>query len=252
MGLFGFGKSNDEKYQDCIYNGDRAFEKELYDVAVKCYNAAIVLNPENAEGWFGKSMPCVMLKLYEEAIACLNEALRLDPENVDAWVSKSGLMALTQEKYEESIMCADAAIRLNPEEPMAWVNKGTALSKLKRNNEALRCFDEALRLDPENTSASKNKVLVLEILFPGANITEPTVEQLEEAISHIRPLDHPEGGTPTKNDIPKIIFGRALIFFYAKNYSSSLIEFKKVLEYDDNDEETKMYIKQCTEKLSED
>ena len=54
-----------------LYNQGR------YDEAIKAYNEAIRLDPEDAEAWFGKGSALDSLGKYDEAIKAYDEAIRL-------------------------------------------------------------------------------------------------------------------------------------------------------------------------------
>ena len=84
---------------------------------------------------------------YEEAIRSFDKALQLAPENAAAWNNR-GVTLKNLELYDEAIKSFDNAIEINPDFAMAWNNKGKALSDLHRYNDALDCFEAALVVDP--------------------------------------------------------------------------------------------------------
>ena len=55
-------------------------ELKRYDEAIACYDKALTLKPDYAEGWSNKGIVLKELKWYEEAIACYDKALTLKPD----------------------------------------------------------------------------------------------------------------------------------------------------------------------------
>jgi tetratricopeptide (TPR) repeat protein len=64
--------------------------------------------------------------MYAEAIKAYDKAIRLDPNDAAAWYNK-GLALSDQGKYDEALKAYDEAIRLNPDFAKAWYAKGAAL-----------------------------------------------------------------------------------------------------------------------------
>ena len=120
-----------------------------YDEAIKCYDEAIRINPDDADIWKSKGITLKKLGKYDEAIKCYDEAIKINPFAVDAgvWYNK-GISLNKLGKYDEEIKCYDEAIRINPEYDNAWYNKGIALTDLERYEEAIKCYDEAVRINP--------------------------------------------------------------------------------------------------------
>lgn len=80
-----------------------------------------------------------------EAIRCYEAGLAIEPNNADVWVNKgAALLALT--RVPEAVSCFERAISLNPHDASAWNNKGCALLSLGEHTEALACLQEAKRL----------------------------------------------------------------------------------------------------------
>jgi len=97
---------------------------------------------------------------YEEALKCYNRALEIIPQDTDI-LNKKGNILYKQEKYDEAIACYDRALAEDDEDKFAWNNKGLALYNRKKYEEALGCFEKALEIDPHYKYAWSNKGLVL-------------------------------------------------------------------------------------------
>ena len=117
MGLFGFGKSDEEKASYLHHKGVNLSKKEKFEEALECYNEAISIEPEVWDFWFSKGSALSELERFEEALECYNEATVLD-----SWKTR----------WE------------------AWFCKGQVLSHLGRYEETFECFDEAIGIESKN------------------------------------------------------------------------------------------------------
>ena len=78
MGLFGFGKSNNEKCQDWISKGFALYDQEKYEESIECCDNAIKLDPENLAAYNGKGNSLRKLGRDEELKQCFAKARELD------------------------------------------------------------------------------------------------------------------------------------------------------------------------------
>ncbi|MCX6841550.1 MAG: serine/threonine-protein kinase [candidate division WOR-3 bacterium] len=131
--------------------------------AIRCFDKALELDPQEALAWDNKGSSLDSLGRYEEAIRCYDKALELDPRNAAVWYNK-GLSLDSLDRYEEAIHCHDKALELDPRFALAWCNKGNCLSSLGHYEEAVRSYDKALELDPRKAGAWDNKGFSLNLL----------------------------------------------------------------------------------------
>jgi tetratricopeptide (TPR) repeat protein len=120
-----------------------------HDEAIKDYDEAIKLDPNNADVWNNKGNFLNDLKNCAEAI----KAVTLDPHYADYsaifsksfWKSKGdGLYFM--KNYAEAIKAYDEAIKLDPNNADVWNNKGNALKKLGLTIEANEAYAKAKEL----------------------------------------------------------------------------------------------------------
>ncbi|HIH63216.1 MAG: TPR protein [archaeon GW2011_AR13] len=128
--------------------------------AIKDYDEAIRLNPENEKAWNNRGVAKNQLRRYQEAIKDYEETIRLNPENEKAWNNR-GVAKYRLGRYSEAIKDYKEAIRLNPENEKAWNNRGVAKYRLGRYSEAIKDYKEAIRLNPKYTTAQDNRKLAL-------------------------------------------------------------------------------------------
>jgi tetratricopeptide (TPR) repeat protein len=74
-------------------------------------------------------------KQYQEAIKAYEEAIRLDPNNAMAYINKGNALSNLR-RYEEAIKTYEGAIRLDPHS--AWARNGKKDAAFKKLKEATR------------------------------------------------------------------------------------------------------------------
>jgi len=130
-----------------------------YKEAEKYYDNAVRLNPENAEIWTNKGMAYGRLgnrKEGELAIIAFDEALKIDPDNVDSLIWKANVCWYI-DREQEGIELINHALRINPSNADAWSKKGDLLQSLKRYQEASEAYNEALEIEPSSKWALSGK-----------------------------------------------------------------------------------------------
>ncbi len=116
--------------------------------ALEFFEAALRLNPADAETLCNQGVALDSLSRWTEALACYDEALRLNPRLAEAWTNR-GILMDRLERYDEALRCYDRAIAENPRYIDAWMNRGATMGSLSRPAEALECFDRVLGISPE-------------------------------------------------------------------------------------------------------
>ena len=113
-----------------------------YEEAIKCYDKAIELRPNDTAVWYSKGNALLILNRYVQAITCYNKVLELNPNHLHTWNNKGNALYYLG-RYEAAIQCYDKVLQLNPTYSDAWYSKGNALRKLGRNKDAKKCFNKA-------------------------------------------------------------------------------------------------------------
>ena len=79
-------------------------------LAISCISA---IGQETTSSWTDKGVALSNQGNYNEAIKAFDEAIKLDPQNAKAWDYK-GVALNALGKYDEAVKAFDEAIRLDP------------------------------------------------------------------------------------------------------------------------------------------
>ncbi len=91
-----------------------------------------------SEAWVNKGVALLESGRSREALKCFDRALELKPDDAVAWSNKGAALRKLG-RPQEALECYDRAIGLNPDYAMAWSNKGVALGNLGQFPGALKC-----------------------------------------------------------------------------------------------------------------
>jgi tetratricopeptide (TPR) repeat protein len=151
---------------DALTYNNRGLAKDKqgrYQEAIKDYDTAISLNPNHAFAYNNRGGAQCDLGRYQEAIEDYDTAIRLIP-NFAAAYNNRGNAECDLGRYQESIKDYDEAIRLNPNHADAYNDRGLAKAEQGIYPEAIKDYDEAIKLDPSFSAAYNNRNLALEKL----------------------------------------------------------------------------------------
>lgn len=143
-----------------ISEGNENYRKGKLGEAIKAYNQALEIEPENPIAWNNKGLILAVAGNYSEALKCHMRAVDLDPGHVDA-ISNVGMTYAKLDKLDEALVWYDKALGLDKNHETTWNNKGNLLSKLGRYDEAMKCYDMALDINPNYMAAMNNKAVEL-------------------------------------------------------------------------------------------
>jgi tetratricopeptide (TPR) repeat protein len=147
--------SKKEASEDLVRMGEDVANKSDYEQALKYFEKAIEMNPNNDFAWGDRGLMLDKLDRRDEAIESFSKALMIDPSNSITWHDK-GLTLIKSNRLEESIECFDKAIELNGKYAKAWYNRGRALALLGNESEGQKSLDTAKKLDPMLYTKLKN------------------------------------------------------------------------------------------------
>ncbi len=94
----------------------------------------------------GKGQALLNLGKAQDALACFEEAIRLAPDSAEGFVKKG--MALERlQRMEQAIESYDQALAVDASSTLAYLYKGAACNRLQRFQEALDCYEKALKTE---------------------------------------------------------------------------------------------------------
>ena len=136
--------------------GKAFYELGKYNEAIKCYNKAIEIDPNNTDALRMKGMALNYLGKYNETIECAEKAIEIGRDDVDALALKGEALAY-KGRYQEAKECAEEAIEKDNDNDHAWFVKGYAIDYSGDHDTAIKCFDKAIEINPNNTDALNGK-----------------------------------------------------------------------------------------------
>lgn len=170
--------------------GDECFEKENYSEALKLFEKAIELEPNNGKYWMSKGRTLRELENFEEALKCYTKGIELEPNNVEFWIKK-GHVLRTQENFEKSLECYTRAVELEPNNSKAYAFIGMVYNLQRKHQKCLEFIEKAIQIDPENSEykiAKKAALTNIELEKVAGRINKMT-EYLHEISSSMEGID---------------------------------------------------------------
>ncbi len=157
---FAVGSIRGKSATKLISSGNDHYRKGELGEAIRCYNQAIQLEPENSIAWNNKGLILAIAGRFEEALAAHSKAVEIDVDYVDA-ISNMGMAYAKMDKYDEALTYYNKALEKRPDHEIAWNNKGNLLAKMEKHEEAIKCYEKALQINPNYLAAMNNKAVGL-------------------------------------------------------------------------------------------
>ncbi|WP_103899353.1 tetratricopeptide repeat protein [Petrotoga halophila] len=139
-----------------------------YEEALRAFEKAIEINPQDDKARFGKGVALGELGRHEDALEAYEKVIEINPQFAESWFAK-GVELIKLGRYEDALKAYEKAIEINPQYADAWVNKGVELGEFERHEEALQAYEKAIEIDPKNALAYTN---LGELFFKFGNLKE--------------------------------------------------------------------------------
>ena len=94
--------------------------------------------------WTNKGVSFAALGRHQEALKAYDKAIEIKPDDHKAWHNKGNAIRKLG-RYEEALKVYDKAIEIKPDFHLAWSNKVDALRKLGRDEEAIKVYQQATK-----------------------------------------------------------------------------------------------------------
>ena len=133
-------------YEDYAFD---AYRSDQYEDAIKNYDMAIKLSPQNSSLYQWRGRVKSAMKQYVDAIVDFDKAIEIDSKKSHVFYSR-GLAKYSLQRYRESITDFDKAIEINPNYTNAYTLRAHAKHKLGQYSEAITDYSEVISKDPNN------------------------------------------------------------------------------------------------------
>ena len=135
--------------------GDRYYDLEQYEEAVKSYTEAIQLQANNSMFYNSRGCAYDNLGEYNKAISDYNVAIAIGPLNAVFYYNR-GHSYDKLEEYDKAISDYTRAIELSPNNATAYNNRGSIYIVLGRTDEAISDFNKAIELNSKFANPYKH------------------------------------------------------------------------------------------------
>lgn len=223
--LGAFAQAN-KTAQDYIESGKTKLEEGKFQEALKDFNKAIELDPNNAEAYLKRtSVKSGLMFDDTDILKDCNKALELEPNNPKALVNR-GIIKVNLKKEEEAIddfnkalELLNEAIRLDPNNAEFYSDRARAKIGLKQIDEGLEDLNKAIELDPKDSFSYG---------YRGA-IKSWYKKEYNEAIE-----DYNKAFELTPNNV-RIYYARGLAYKNLGEYKKALEDFNTGIKLNDLD-----------------
>ena len=145
--------SNSDEFETWLAKGvESLLLASDYEAAVRNFDRALVINPDNAVALTYRGISLAELGRYEDALASFDRALEIDSNSVMIW-NMRGISLGELGRYEDALASFDRVLKIDPNDAFAWTNRGVSLANLGRYQEAITNYDQAIKIDPNYAAA---------------------------------------------------------------------------------------------------
>jgi tetratricopeptide (TPR) repeat protein len=125
--------------------------------AVQAFGAAVQIDPQHGQAWYGKGCAHGELGQYEDAIHAYRQSAQFAGERAGLPLFNLGNIYQELNQYQEAARCFHQAVQADPTMADAWINLGRILDDAGQHEAAIECYDNALMVEPEDVMAWSNR-----------------------------------------------------------------------------------------------
>ncbi|MCP4592657.1 MAG: tetratricopeptide repeat protein [bacterium] len=134
-----------------------------FPVAVRRFEQAIRLDPQNARAHDLLARTLLAMGLSEDALRYANRALELDPQLVEAYHTRANIL-LALDRRDNAELALRKATEVSPDQAQPWLALADFYLAFERDTEAEACFERVLQLDASDPPAGpESAVAYLEL-----------------------------------------------------------------------------------------
>ncbi|HEC56454.1 MAG TPA: tetratricopeptide repeat protein [Candidatus Syntrophoarchaeum butanivorans] len=181
-----------------FYLGNALYKQKNFENSIKAYSTSLGLN-EHAKAYYNRGLVYAEQEKYDEAIKDFDKAIELNPDDAEAYHNR-GIAYTKLGEYDEAIKDFDKAIELNPDDAEAYHNRGNAYARLGeyeraredmlhagnlftdkgRIEDAIRACGWILGLGEESERVIAGRILLLLSYISGSDSANDIKERLNE------------------------------------------------------------------------
>lgn len=128
------------------------YKKKQYADAIRLWEKALEVNPEEVEILYSLGLIHFELKKYDQAIDYLERLLELSPGHYKALLI-IGTAYIKMRKFDRAEEYIQKSIEINPKQKLAYLNLGAIYSVQKKYDLGIATFEKVLKLYPNEPRA---------------------------------------------------------------------------------------------------
>jgi tetratricopeptide (TPR) repeat protein len=215
--------------------------------ALRHYQAAINLDNQSGEAWYGRAEALADQGQFRDAIEAYTRATELDPEHYSAiGLFAIGNCHIGRGQRQLAITAYDRALQESPRLTRIWHNRGTALFELGRYEEAATSYGRALEIEPTKVETQIWRAYCLERMGrqDPAHLPSDTPDEIATAWMQIgtheykgrdpeRALEAFERALKAKPSMGYALSGRGACLAWLGRPDEALQSFDRAISLDD-------------------
>lgn len=202
--------------KEAFAQGEKAIEKNDYNLAVRHFNLAIKLDPRMALAWCERGRCNLSLGKLEEAVADCTKAIELDPQLGKAYTWRGGAF-MDKNELDKAIADATRAIQLDPNFLFSYYVRGNSWWSKGDGNQAVNDFTQAIRLND-----------AVPLYYRARSLVYADYNRINLAIQDANRAIQLESGDATN------FYCRANAFWCGEQYERALPDLSKAIELNPN------------------
>ena len=187
-----------------------------YEDALKDFERAIEIDPDNKWAIANRSFVYTTIKAYDDALSDINRAIEIDPKYTFAQAFR-GRTYRKMGRYKDALKDLNHVIEIDPDDKWTIAQRGDTFRLMKRYEDALKDFDHVIEIDPDDKWTLNKR-----------GCTFRSMKRYDDALkdfNHIIEIDP---------DDKWAIVHRGITYRKMKRYDHALKEINRAIEIDPN------------------
>jgi tetratricopeptide (TPR) repeat protein len=140
--------------------GIASYRSGDFPQAIASFNAAILLDPDDAQAYDIRGNAWDEMGSFESALADYDEAIRIDPNNPATFHDRA-IMWQHKGELNKALIDLDRAIRFGFSDARMYCDRGLVWYESGHRDRAIADFNHAIKLDPNSAAACIKRGLIL-------------------------------------------------------------------------------------------